>query len=173
MRIAVSSSSAGLYSSPRIILSYSRIKIQNLLFAPAGLQSAGHRSPICKRVAERAITSLWYGTWIAQTALPSPRHPRVAGTKTGAPQKAERPAAFSYENLLDDLGNDAGTDRSAAFTDSEAEAFFHCDRLDQGHIDLDVVAGHDHLDAFGQLDGTGNVSRADEELRTVVVEERV
>src|SRR5690606_38236145 len=37
---------------------------------------------------------------------------------------------------------------------------------------LDVVAGHHHLDAFGQLDGAGDVGGADVELRAVVGEER-
>src|SRR5687768_13740458 len=50
--------------------------------------------------------------------------------------------------LLEDLGHDAGADRLTAFTDGEAQAFFHRDRRDQLHHHLDVVARHDHLNAF-------------------------
>ena len=78
---------------------------------------------------------------------------------------------FCISVLLNDLGNDAGTDRSAALADSEAETFFDRDGLDQLDRHRDVVAGHNHFNAFGKLDGTRNVRRTDEELRTIVVEE--
>ena len=41
--------------------------------------------------------------------------------------------------LLDDLGNHAGADGAAAFTDGEAQLLFHRDRGDQ----LDLAAGVD------------------------------
>ena len=34
-----------------------------------------------------------------------------------------------------------------------------------------MVAGHNHFNAFGKLDRTGNVRGSDEELRSIVVEE--
>ncbi len=37
--------------------------------------------------------------------------------------------------LVEDLGDDAGADGTAAFADSEAQTFFHRDRSDQ----LDVI----------------------------------
>ena len=74
--------------------------------------------------------------------------------------------------LFVDFDNNTGTDGSAAFTDSEAETFFDCDRLDKFNIHLDVIAGHAHFSAFGKGDNTGNVSSSEEELRTIVVEER-
>src|SRR5574338_499005 len=74
--------------------------------------------------------------------------------------------------LLDDLGDDAGTDGAATFADREAQTFFHGDRGDQLHGDRHVVARHDHLGAFRQRDRTGHVRRTEVELRTVVVEER-
>ena len=74
--------------------------------------------------------------------------------------------------LLFDLGHNARADRPAAFADSETETFFDRDRLDQRNVDLDVVAGHDHFNAVFELDGARDVRRADEELRTIVVEER-
>src|SRR6202011_4365361 len=61
---------------------------------------------------------------------------------------------------------------TAALADREAEAFFAGDRRDELDVHRDVVAGHHHLDAFRQLDGTGHVGRAEVELRTVVCEER-
>ena len=39
-------------------------------------------------------------------------------------------------------------------------------------FDRDVIARHDHLDAFGQLHVAGHVRGAEVELGTVVVEER-
>src|SRR5690606_34133586 len=72
----------------------------------------------------------------------------------------------------DDLGNHAGANGTAAFADSEAQAFFHGDRSDQGNVQLDVVARHDHFHAFGQFAGTGHVSSTEVELRTVALEER-
>ena len=71
-----------------------------------------------------------------------------------------------------DLGNNTGTNGTAAFTDSKAEAFFNGDRGNQLNIHLDVIARHAHLGAFRQLDDTRNVSRSEIELRTIVVEER-
>src|SRR5690606_30178454 len=85
----------------------------------------------------------------------------------GAPS-IEQPAT----RLLDDLGDDAGADGTTAFTDGEAQTFFHRDRSDQLHRDRHVVTRHHHLGAFGQRDRTGHVRRAEVELRTVVGEER-
>src|SRR5574343_694001 len=79
---------------------------------------------------------------------------------------------FQKEQLLDDLGNDAGADGTTAFTDGEAQTFFHGDRGDQLHRHGDGVARHDHFGAFRQLDGAGHVGRTEVELRTIAVEER-
>ena len=74
--------------------------------------------------------------------------------------------------LLVDLDDDAGTNGTAAFTDSEAEALLDSDRGDQLDLHVDVIARHAHLNAFGQGDDAGNVSGSEVELRTIVVEER-
>src|ERR1700757_1550538 len=71
-----------------------------------------------------------------------------------------------------DFGDDAGTDGAAALANRETETFFARDWGDQLDVHRDVVAGHDHLDAFRQLDGAGDVRRAEVELRTIVCEER-
>ena len=56
-------------------------------------------------------------------------------------KKAQPKLCFLFiRNLFQDLGNDAGTDRSAAFTDSEAETFLNSDGLDEGNVDFNVVA---------------------------------
>src|SRR6185369_8902567 len=82
------------------------------------------------------------------------------------------PYANLRNRLLDDLRHHAGADGAAAFTDGEAQAFFHGDRGDQLHGDRHVVARHHHLLVLGQLDGAGDVGGAEVELRPVVVEER-
>ena len=47
---------------------------------------------------------------------------------------------FIIQMLLNDLGNNAGTDRSATLTDSETKAFLDSDGLDQLDRHRDVVA---------------------------------
>ena len=88
-----------------------------------------------------------------------------------------RSAKLSYtpKNLLlaDDLRNNAGTDCVAAFTNSEAEAFFHSNRSNQLNVHTDVVAGHNHFNAFRQGDNTGDVGGTEVELRTIAFENGV
>src|SRR5207248_1441849 len=74
--------------------------------------------------------------------------------------------------LLDDLRDPARTDGAAALPDRELEAFLHRDGLDQLDPHLGVVARHDHLRAFRQVDHAGHVRGAEVELWPVVVEER-
>ena len=60
----------------------------------------------------------------------------------------------------------------AAFTNSEAQTFFHSNRSNQLNVHTDVVAGHNHFNAFRQFDRAGNVSCTEVELRTIALEER-
>src|SRR5438445_7087207 len=73
---------------------------------------------------------------------------------------------------LEDLCDPSGPYRPATLADGEPEALLHGDRGD--HLDRHdrVVAGHDHLHAFRQLDAPRHVGRPEVELRTVSVEER-
>src|SRR5690554_2878223 len=72
----------------------------------------------------------------------------------------------------DNLGNHAGTNGTATFANREAQTFFHGDRSDQGNVQLDVVARHDHFHTFGQFARTGHVSGTEVELRAIAFEER-
>src|SRR5476651_789662 len=76
------------------------------------------------------------------------------------------------DGLFRDLGDTTGTDGAATLADGELLELLHGDRGDELEVDGDVVARHDHLDAFRQRDNTGDVSRAEVELRAVTVEER-
>ena len=69
------------------------------------------------------------------------------------------------------LDDDAGTNGTAAFTDSEAETLLDSDRGDQLDLHVDVIAGHAHLGALGQGDDAGDVGSTEVELRTIVREE--
>ena len=82
-------------------------------------------------------------------------------------------AVFSFvpPELLDNSGNNAGSNRTAALADSEAETLIHSDGGDQVDLHAGVVAGHDHLSALGELDGAGNVGGAEIELGTIAAEE--
>mmetsp|Transcript_4709 Transcript_4709/g.15187 ORF Transcript_4709/g.15187 Transcript_4709/m.15187 type:complete len:458 (-) Transcript_4709:602-1975(-) len=74
--------------------------------------------------------------------------------------------------LLDDLGDYAGTNGTAAFTNREAQTIFHGDRSNQGNTHLDVVTRHNHFHTFRQFARTGYVGGTEVELRTVALEER-
>src|SRR5690606_37994142 len=87
-------------------------------------------------------------------------------------KRAPKGPFCSAHRLLDDLGNHAGANGTAAFANCETQAVFHGDRSDQGDGHLDVVTRHHHLDAFRQLAVTGHVSGTEVELRTVALEER-
>ena len=67
------------------------------------------------------------------------------------------PESGSIDNcqLLDDGSYNAGSDGSAAFTNSESHSFFDSDRCDQFDDHLGVVSGHAHLGAFGESNSTG------------------
>ncbi len=73
---------------------------------------------------------------------------------------------------LKNFNDSAGTNRSAAFADSETELFFNSNGFDEFYGDFYVIAGHNHFYAGRKFDRTGNVGSSDEELRTIVVEER-
>src|SRR5215212_1067276 len=100
---------------------------------------------------------------------------RTCGGRAGGPKSSGARPLYVRSlatSLLDDLRNDAGADGAAALTDGEPEALVHGDRLDQLDRHLDVVAGHDHLRALGQVGHAGDVGGAEVELRAVAVEER-
>src|SRR5947209_2010141 len=78
---------------------------------------------------------------------------------------AVRPARPNQ--FLNDFGDDPGADRAATFPDREPESLVHGDRLDQLDLHLDVVTGHDHLGALGQMGDAGDVGGAEVELRPV------
>ena len=73
--------------------------------------------------------------------------------------------------LAQDLGDNAGADGTTALTDSKAQTGFASDGGDQFDLHVDVVARHDHLNALGKLDATGNVGGTEVELGTIAVEE--
>src|SRR5579862_22521 len=76
----------------------------------------------------------------------------------GAGKEDDRPVLWScHVVLLGDRGDRAGADGPATFADGEAQADLEGDRGDQLDGHRDVVAGHDHLGAFGQPDRAGDV----------------
>src|SRR5450759_113040 len=74
--------------------------------------------------------------------------------------------------LAQHFGADTIADGPTTFANSEIDALFHRDGLDQLHRHLDVVTGDDHLHPLRQLDRSRHVGRAHIELRAVAVEER-
>src|SRR6185295_19552098 len=68
-------------------------------------------------------------------------------------------------DLLDDLRDPTGADRSSTFTDCELELFLHSDRLDELHGHVGVVARHDHIGALRKVHHTSHISRTEVELR--------
>ena len=51
----------------------------------------------------------------------------------------------NYLRLFNNAGNNAGSNGSAAFTDSEAKTCIHCDGSDEFDFHANVVAGHNHF----------------------------
>ncbi len=74
-------------------------------------------------------------------------------------------------DLLVDLGDDAGAHGSPTLADGETHALLHRHRVDQGHLELDVVPGHHQLAPLGEGNLAGDVGGADVELGPVVAEE--
>src|SRR5271166_6205836 len=110
---------------------------------------------------------------LCEESTPRP-HASVAGvSRIGLPMFARRlrRVRIGALLLLDDLADHARADRAAALPDGESQPLVHGDRLDQLDLHLDVVAGHDHLDAVGQLGHAGDVGRTEVELRPVAREE--
>ena len=91
-------------------------------------------------------------------------------TKNSSP--AEAGEEFRKLELLVDGDDNTGTNGTAAFTDSEAQADLDRDRGDQLDVHVDVIAGHAHLNTLGEADDAGHVGGTEVELGTVVVEER-
>src|SRR6202167_1004046 len=89
-----------------------------------------------------------------------------------APNSSALDSISTRVPLLQYFRNDAGADRAAALADSEAQAFVHRDRRDQLAKDLDIVARHHHLGAFGQRQHSGHVGGAEIELRAIAGEKR-
>ena len=57
-----------------------------------------------------------------------------------------------FVKLLVDLDDNAGTDGTATFTNSEAETFFDCNWVDKFNVHSDVITRHNHFNAFWQFD---------------------
>ena len=72
-----------------------------------------------------------------------------------------------------DLGDAAGAHGTTTLTDREPQTLVHRDRLTQLHRDRHVVTRHHHLRTLRQLDRPRHIRRPEEELRPIVVEERL
>src|SRR3954468_24872981 len=86
----------------------------------------------------------------------------------GPPDAAPAPASRAG-TLFDDVRHGTGADRSAALADSEPGALFKRDRGHQLAADRCVVARHDHLDAFRQVQRAGDIGRPKIKLRAIAV----
>src|SRR5690606_14956040 len=75
--------------------------------------------------------------------------------------------------LLDDLGDAAGADGAATLTDREPQTLVHRDRLTELDGHRHVVTRHHHLGTRRQLHRPRHIRGPEEELRPVVVEERL
>ena len=75
--------------------------------------------------------------------------------------------------LFKNLRNPACPDRQSTFADGERRSALQSHRRNQLHIEVDVVAGHDHFHTIRQHDCAGHIHRADVELWTITAEERL
>src|SRR5450755_2109211 len=74
--------------------------------------------------------------------------------------------------LAQHFGADTSADGPTTFANSEIDALFHRDGLDQIHRHLDVIAGDDYLHPLSQLDRSRHVGSDKKEKRAVAVDER-
>ena len=82
------------------------------------------------------------------------------------------PEIFCQDKLLvENLGDNACTNGTAAFTDGEAETFVHSDRLDQVNFQNNIVARHNHFDIAFKRHDTSHVRCTEIELRTIAIAE--
>src|SRR6266849_1448817 len=121
--------------------------VSGLLALPGGPATgvvAFHRCPE-RRAKER--------TPLEEPAPFAATPPWRALSRIGLPMFARRlrRSRMDAPVLLDDLADHARADRATTLPDGESQPLVHGDRLDQFDLHLDVVAGHDHLDAVGQL----------------------
>src|SRR5262245_52579833 len=80
---------------------------------------------------------------------------------------------WSFRYLFEYFGNDTSTDGEATFTDGELRALLECDRHDELHRQVHIVARHHHLHTFRQGNVPRHIHRPDVELRPVPTEERL
>src|SRR6476469_9659601 len=80
--------------------------------------------------------------------------------------------AMSFSSLQD-LGDAAGAHGTATLTDGETQTLVHRGRLPQLHRHRHVVTRHHHLRTLRQLHRASHIRRPEEELRPIIVEERL
>src|SRR5262245_59529950 len=83
-----------------------------------------------------------------------------------------RIAPSPHFDLINDLGDDTGADRPAAFPDGEVAPNVESHRLVQADVNSVIIARHHHLDAVRQLHFAGDVRGPEVELRLVPAEKR-
>ena len=74
--------------------------------------------------------------------------------------------------LRQDLRHHTSANSPATFADRKAQLFFHRNRRNQSHVELQVVARHHHFGARWQFNRARYVRGAEVKLRAVVREER-
>jgi hypothetical protein len=70
---------------------------------------------------------------------------------------------FSHYNsapLFYDFSHYTGTDGTTTFADGEAEVVIDCNRVDQGNIHFNFIAGHCHFHTLGKFDLAGYIGRS-------------
>src|SRR4051794_33949134 len=114
--------------------------------------------------ADGAPPRSWGAAPVVCLTSPPAASPRAQQT---GPARRAGPTA-----LLEDLGNDPRAYGATPFADREPKALVHGDRLDELDRHLDVVSGHHHLRALGEVRHPGHVGGPEVELRPVSGEER-
>ena len=76
-----------------------------------------------------------------------------------------------HHSLLNNLTDNASANSSATLTDVESQSLFHGDGSDKLNIKSGIVTRHNHLSSLLELQIAGDISSAEEKLRSVVGEE--
>src|ERR1700722_20161807 len=81
--------------------------------------------------------------------------------------------AFKNPQLLENFCHSPCADRSTTFADRKSHSFFHCNRMDEFCLELNIIPWHHHFSSRRKSDCTCHIRRSEVELRAITGKERL
>ena len=76
-----------------------------------------------------------------------------------------------YPFLLNDFGDDPGSNGPSSLPHVEPEPLLHSNGCDELDVERSIVSRHDHFGSVLKVEGSGDVGGTEEELGSVIAEE--